>query len=172
MKQTSSKLRAYVMHCILNTFAWCLLHRVNGVLKLFLCLYICLRLSISLCLCLYYYYYYFIIYLINQAHNKCIWEQSFNFWVLNSHICTFSGKGGDFQWAMAGRTKGSGEWKSLGGSRGKAPKRWALFIKRVDNLAAIFAWKCLESRLMYGVRNNGIGTVSYTHLTLPTKRIV
>jgi len=28
----------------------------------------------------------------------------------------------------------------------------------VDNLAAIFAWKCLESRLEYRVRNNGTGT--------------
>jgi len=31
-------------------------------------------------------------------------------------------------------------------------------IKNVDNLAAIFAWKCLESRLKYGVRNSGTGT--------------
>jgi len=57
---------------------------------------------------------------------------------------------GDLGTKVPSGVQGQSPWW---GFKGEAPKSQALFIKRVDNLAAIFAWKCLESRLKYGVKN-------------------
>ena len=63
-----------------------------------------------------------------------------------------------FSVSIGGRTTGSGGQKSTSEVQEQKPPKAEHFIKKVDNLAAIFAWKCLESRLKYRVKNSSTGT--------------
>ena len=67
--------------------------------------------------------------------------------------------------SIGGRTRGSGNGSPSAGSKGRvlgggleAKPKPEHFCKKVDNSAAIFASKCLESRLKYRVRNTSTGT--------------